>query len=218
MKFLFYLFATVVIYAALRVVTARNPVVAVMHLVLAFCSSSALWMLLQAEFLALSLVVVYVGAVMVLFLFVVMMLDINDAVVRAGFTRYLPVGIVIGLIIVAEFALVYLSQSSVFSAEFYPLPASLPVDYSNTKELGQLLYTQYLYPFEVVAVILLVALVAAISLVQRPKRANNRSIPVEQQLATRREDCIRLVDMPSSERQAPLSSDSDIVAVEGKSA
>ena len=161
----FYLFSAILVFAALRVITARNPVHAALWLVLAFCTSAAIWMQLQAEFLAIVLVLVYVGAVMVLFLFVVMMLDINMARLRQGFWSYLPLGAFVALLLVAEMVLVLGGRY----AGFYEVPPSSPLaaGYSNTKELGRLVYTEYVYPFEIAAVILLVAIVAAIALTLR---------------------------------------------------
>src|SRR5918997_1658772 len=166
--FIFYFFSAILIFAALRVITSRNPVHAALFLVLAFFTSAGLWIQLQAEFLAIALVLVYVGAVMVLFLFVVMMLDINIARVRAGFWRYLPVGAIVALLLVAEMALI-LAQGY-FGAEGAPAPAALPEGYSNTKELGRLVYTEYVYPFEIAEVVLLVAIVAAIALTLRRRK------------------------------------------------
>src|SRR4051812_40909316 len=156
----FYAFGTVLVLSGLAVITARNPVHGVLFLVLAFFTASAIWLLLRAEFLAIALVVVYVGAVMVLFLFVVMMLDINLERVREGFWRNLPLALVVGGIMVAEMAAVLAGRY--FSLSTQPLQA--PPGYSNTRELGKLLYTHYAYAFEIAAVVLLVAIIAAISL------------------------------------------------------
>ncbi len=166
-KFLFYVFAAVLLFAAVRVITVRNSVHAALFLVLAFFTSAALWLLLEAEFLAIVLVLVYVGAVMVLFLFVVMMLDINLSPLREGFVQYLPLGALIAGVIILEMGLV--AYSRFFSSpQFHFTPQ--PADYSNTKELGSVLYTVYVYPFEIAAVILLVAIVAAIALTMRKRR------------------------------------------------
>lgn len=165
-KLIFYFFATVLVFAAVRVITARNPVHAALFLVLAFFSAAATWLLLQAEFLAIALILVYVGAVMVLFLFVVMMLDINIAKLREGFIRYLPVGILVGLLILVEMVLVVRTMTA-------PLLTAAPVSaVPNIEAIGQVLYSIYIYPFELAAVILLVAMVAAIALTMRPKRQN----------------------------------------------
>jgi NADH-quinone oxidoreductase subunit J len=195
--FLFYLFAAVMVASAVRVVSARNPVHSALFLVLAFFSAACIWMLLQAEFLAITLVLVYVGAVMVLFLFVVMMLDINPERLRQGFWSNLPVSLFVGVVVVLELAavLVY-AFSGVKGSDAPPLPEG----YSNTKALGALLYTEYVWAFEIAAVILLVAIVAAIALTLRRRkdvRYNDPSAAVR----TRRQDRVRLVKIPS--RSAP---------------
>ena len=195
--FIFYFLSTVLIVAAVGVITARNPIHAALLLVLAFFTSSGIWLLLQAEFLAIALVLVYVGAVMVLFLFVVMMLDINLAKLREGFWRYLPMGGVVGLVLVVEMSMVILSRSGGFGD--VPVPPSLPAGYSNTKELGLLLYTEYVYPFEIASVILLVAIIAAIALTLRSTRQTKAPRP-EKQVAVRRQDRVRLVKV-EAERQ-----------------
>ncbi|MFT5448886.1 MAG: NADH-quinone oxidoreductase subunit J [Gammaproteobacteria bacterium] len=197
-KIIFYLFALVLVAASLRVITARNPVHAALSLVLAFVACSGLWLLVEAEFLAVVLVLVYVGAVMVLFLFVVMMLDINLVPLREGFIRYLPVGVLVALLIVVQ--LVMVLGPSTFGLEFMPKPLAMAADYSNTEELGVLLYTVYVYPFEIAAVLLLVAIVAAISLTMR-RRGNTRTQRPEEQVRVQREDRIRLVDMPSEDER-----------------
>src|SRR5688500_10332777 len=155
--FIFYFFAAVLLFAALRVITSKNPVHAALFLVLAFFTSAGIWIQLRAEFLAIALVLVYVGAVMVLFLFVVMMLDINLARLREGFWSYLPMGAVVALLLAAEMVLI-LAQGY-FTLDSMPTPMPTPEGYSNTKELGRLLYTTYVYPFEIASVILLVAIV-----------------------------------------------------------
>lgn len=192
---LFYAFAFVLIAAAGGVVTARNPVHAALFLVLAFVTSSALWLLLHAEFLAITLVLVYVGAVMVLFLFVVMMLDINIDQLREGFWRYLPIGLLVAAVMVGEMWLV-LHQPSLAGAA----PPVSVGELSNTKALGHLLYTQYAYAFELAAVILLVAIVAAIALTQRKRRDSKYQDPALQ-VRVRREDRVRLVSMPAEVRE-----------------
>jgi NADH-quinone oxidoreductase subunit J len=196
--FVFYFFATVLLLAALRVITARNPVHAALFLVLAFFTSAAIWLLLQAEFLAIALVLVYVGAVMVLFLFVVMMLDINLVRLREGFWNYLPLGGFVALLLVAEMALVLLG--GYFGLSGSPPPPSLPEGYSNTKELGRLVYTEYVYPFEIAAVILLVAIVAAIALTFRRRKQTRYQDPAKQ-IAVRRADRVRIVAMPSEKKE-----------------
>src|SRR5215210_5119683 len=192
--FIFYSFSAILLFAALRVITSRNPVHAALFLVLAFFTSAGIWIQLQAEFLAIALVLVYVGAVMVLFLFVVMMLDINLARLRAGFWSYLPLGALVALLLVGEMALI-LAQNY-FGAEGAPAPEALPQGYSNTKELGRLIYTEYVYPFEIAAVILLVAIVAAIALTLR-RRKNSKYIDPADQVNVRRQDRVRIVSMPT---------------------
>lgn len=197
---LFYLFSAVTAFAALRVITARNPVHSALFLVLTFCSAACIWMLLKAEFLAITLVLVYVGAVMVLFLFVVMMLDINLDQVRRGFWRNLPVALVVGVIVVIELAIVLMTSFRVRQSD---VPA-LPADYSNTKALGKLIYTEYVYAFEIAAVLLLVAMVAAIALTLRRRKDARYTDPV-QAVRTRREDRIRLVRMRAQPRDRSQS-------------
>jgi NADH-quinone oxidoreductase subunit J len=189
---LFYAFAAVLLVSGLLVITARNPVHGVLFLVLAFFTAAGIWLLLRAEFLAIALVVVYVGAVMVLFLFVVMMLDINLERVREGFWRNLPLALVVGGIMVIEMV-------AVLGNRIYGTRATstaVPAGYSNTKELGRVLYTQYAYAFEVAAVVLLVAIIAAIALTLR-KRKDSRYQAVPEQLKARREERVRLVSMPA---------------------
>lgn len=188
---LFYIFSAVTVMAALRVITARNPVHAALFLVLAFFNVAALWMLLQAEFLALALIMVYVGAVMVLFLFVVMMLDINIERVRMGFWKNLPLGALVGLLMVGEMAVVL--SGRYFGLANLP-PQDLPSNYSNTKELARLLYTDYAYPFEIASVILLVAIIAAVMLTLR-RRKDNKSMHAADQIAVKAKDRMRLVKM-----------------------
>ena len=192
---LFYAFAAVLVVAALGVITSRNPVHAALFLVLAFVQSALLWLLIDAEFLALALVLVYVGAVMVLFLFVVMMLDINVEELRTGFTRYLPVGAAVALIVVVEIVHVIWFKSQ--GLQFLTAPQAQPADYSNTKELGAVLYTQHVYAFEIASVILLLAIVAAITLTMR-KRAGHKVQDIVKQVAVRREDRIRIVKVETS--------------------
>jgi NADH-quinone oxidoreductase subunit J len=190
---IFYVFATMLVGAAIGVISARNPVHAVLFLVLAFCTSSVLWLLQEAEFLAIVLVLVYVGAVMVLFLFVVMMLDLNVEQLRRGFTRYAPLGALVALTVVAEIAFV-VWHYGVGEAGSAPLPAA--VDYSNTRALGTLLYTDYVYAFELAAAILLVAIVAAIALTLR-RREGLRYQNVTAQVSVRRQDRVRILKMPA---------------------
>jgi NADH-quinone oxidoreductase subunit J len=190
---LFYFFATVTVLAALRVITARNPLHAVLFLVLAFVSSAGIWLLLEAEFLAIALVLVYVGAVMVLFLFVVMMLDINIEQLRSGFLRWLPVGLLLAGLIVVQMTWV-LGADEISAGKTAVKHAA---DYSNTKELGRLIYTDYVYPFELAAVLLLIAMVAAIALTLRRRRDNKRQ-DVSKQVKVRRQDRVRIVSVPSA--------------------
>jgi len=198
--FLFYCFAAILLFAALRVITARNPVHSALFLVLSFVTSASIWLLLEAEFLAITLVVVYVGAVMVLFLFVVMMLDINLDRLREGFWRYLPLGAVVALIMVAEMVLVLSGQY--FGLTEMPLPPPAPASYSNTKELGRLIYTEYAYPFELAAIVLLVAIVAAIALTMR-RRKDSKYVDPAKQVIVKRADRVRLVSVPVEKRDAP---------------
>jgi len=193
---IFYLFAAILLLAGLRVITARNPVHAVLFLVLAFFTAAAIWLLLRAEFLAIALVLVYVGAVMVLFLFVVMMLDVNLERLREGFWNNLPAAIVVGGIMVMEMA-------AVLAGRYFgiaPRVRELPPGYSNTKELGRVLYTDYAYAFEIAAVILLVAIVAAIALTLRRRKDRRVQRPAEQ-TRVRREERVRLVSMPAEKDQ-----------------
>jgi NADH-quinone oxidoreductase subunit J len=189
---LFYVFGAILVASALGVITARNPVHCALYLVVAFLNSAVIWLLLGAEFLALTLVVVYVGAVMVLWLFVVMMMDIDVEKLRQGFTRYAPLGALVALVVVAQIGIVvWIRRLGLTGA---PAAAARPEGYSNTAELGHLLYTQYLYPFEVAAVILLVAIVAAITLTMR-KRPGQKLQDVSKQVAVRAKDRIRIVKM-----------------------
>ncbi len=204
--FIFYFFSTVLIISALGVITARNPVHAALLLVLAFFTSSGLWLLLQAEFLAITLVLVYVGAVMVLFLFVVMMLDINIAKLREGFWKYLPLGGAVALLLVLEMGMILTSRSVGFGD--VAQPPALPANLSNTKELGRLIYTEYVYPFEIAAVILLVAIVAAIALTLR-KRKLDKYVDPAAQIAVKRKDRVRVISMASEARQDTAESGAD---------
>jgi len=188
----FYVFAAILLLAALRVITARNPVHAALYLVLAFFTAAGIWLLLRAEFLAITLVLVYVGAVMVLFLFVVMMLDINLERLREGFWKNLPLAVVVGGVMAFEMVAV-LAQRYFGAATRTRV---MPADYSNTKELGRVLYTQYVYAFEIAAVILLVAIIAAIALTLRRRKDTKAQDPARQ-VATRRADSVRIVSMPS---------------------
>lgn len=195
---IFYFFATVLVCSAVGVITARNPVHAALLLVLAFFTSSGLWLLLNAEFLAITLVLVYVGAVMVLFLFVVMMLDVNLDRLREGFWKWFPFGALLALIMAAEISMVIMNEQ--FSLNKMPTPPLRPVDYSNTKELGRLIYTEYFYAFELAAVILLVAIIAAIALTLR-HRVGRKFLDPAQQIAVKKKDRIRVVSMNSETKE-----------------
>lgn len=186
----FYIFSAILIFAALRVVTTRNPVHAALWLVLCFFSAAAIWLLLQAEFLAIALVLVYVGAVMVLFLFVVMMLDVNFDNLRKDFRSYIPVGATVGVLVLIEMALVVIGSG----AQGVPEPPA-PAAENNTRALGKLIYVDYVYPFEIAAVILLVAIIAAIVLTHRHRRDTKYQDPGVQ-VKVRRQDRVRLVDVP----------------------
>jgi len=194
-QYIFYFFASVLVFAAFMVITIRNPVKAALFLVLAFFSAAGLWMLLEAEFLAIVLVLVYVGAVMVLFLFVVMMLDINLARLREGFGEYLPIGGLVAVLMVIEMSLIL---SDGFGAGRALLPH--PADYSNTRELGRILYTVYAYPFEIAGAILLTAIVAAIVLTMR-RRPDTKYQNPAQQIRVQRSERVRMVKMKSEKKQ-----------------
>jgi NADH-quinone oxidoreductase subunit J len=200
--FLFYIFAAIIVFAASRVITVNNPVYAAMFLVLTFFTCAGIWLLLEAEFLAITLVLVYVGAVMVLFLFVVMMLDVNVEPLREGFVRYLPVGALVGVIMLIE--MVFLITQRYFKAEQFPPPARVGESYSNTESLGRLLYSEYLFQFEIAAVILLVAIVAAIALTMRRRPGTKYQAPGAQVSVTK-SDRLRVVSMPASARPAAAS-------------
>lgn len=195
--FVFYVFAAVMVFAAVRVITVTNPVYAAMFLVLTFFSCAGIWMLLEAEFLAITLVLVYVGAVMVLFLFVVMMLDVNTIPLREGFVHYLPVGILVGLVMLLE--MVFLLTQRYFRAEQFPIPGRAAEGFSNTEALGRLLYSEYLFQFEIAAIILLVAIVAAIALTMR-RRPDTKYQTPSQQVQVTKADRLRVVKMPAEKR------------------
>ena len=194
----FWLFSAVMIAAALRVITARNPVHSVLFLVLAFFTAAALWLLLEAEFLAIVLVLVYVGAVMVLFLFVVMMIDVNLVPVREGFVRFLPLGALVGIVMVAE--LVLIVSQRYFGAEQYQAPPPAPGGYSNTEALGRLLYSDYLYQFEIAAFVLLVAIIAAIALTMRKRPETTKYQTPGRQVRADKRERLRIVGMDSEKR------------------
>ena len=194
---LFYFFATVLVVSAAMVVTIRNPVKAALFLVLSFFSAACIWMTLEAEFLSIALVLVYVGAVMVLFLFVVMMLDIDVESMREGFARNLPVGALVAGVMVVEFAVVMMSDR--FDSQSLPRPVGHGPDYSNTKELGLVLYTDYVFAFEVAGLILLVAIIAAIVLTMR-RRPNTRYQSPSEQVKVSKSKRLRIVSMPAEKR------------------
>jgi NADH-quinone oxidoreductase subunit J len=188
----FYVLSAILIFSAFRVITAKNPVHAALYLVLAFFTAAGHWVLLESEFLAITLVLVYVGAVMVLFLFVVMMLDINFEKLREGFWRHFPLAGTVALIMAGEMALILGSPEA--GLRSYTARAPLSAGFSNIRELGLQVYTTYLYPFELSAVILLVAIVAAIALTQR-KRKDNKSMNPSLQVAVKSADRVRIVKM-----------------------
>jgi NADH-quinone oxidoreductase subunit J len=194
---LFWVFAAMLLFAAFRVVTVKNPVHAALFLVLTFASSSVLWLLLEAEFLAIALVLVYVGAVMVLFLFVVMMLDINIESLRKGFISYLPAGVLIAAAMIT--IMLRVLGSGRFDAAAMALPAGKPADYSNTQELGRVLYTEYLYPFEIAGALLLVAIIAAIALTMR-KRIETKYQDPSIQMRAKKSDRLRIVKMQAEKK------------------
>jgi len=191
---LFWAFASILALSALGMITVRNPVHSALLLVLCFFTSAAIWLLIEAEFLAVVLILVYVGAVMVLFLFVVMMLDINIEEVRARVTRYALLGGIVAGVVVFEMVSVVWTRS--LGLDVTTGAQAQPATYSNTAELGKLLYTDYVYPFELAAVLLLIAIVAAISLTMR-KRAGLKQQDVAKQVAVRAADRVRIVKMPA---------------------
>ena len=205
---LFYVFSAVTLFAAFRVITARSPVYAALYLVLAFFSAACIWMLLKAEFLAIALVLVYVGAVMVLFLFVVMMLDVDVGSLRAGFWKHFPVAALVGVVIALEMAAVLYPGFHVVDP---PAANAAALQLGNTKLLGVEVYTRYLYPLQVAAVILLVAIIAAISLTLRERKDSKHLSPSEQ-VKAKKADRIRIVSMkpepttpdPESAAEAPI--------------
>lgn len=202
----FYLFSVVLLFAAFRVITARNPVHAVLHLILAFSQAAAIWLLLKAEFLAIVLVLVYLGAVMVLFLFVVMMLDIHIDTIRKGFWKHFPLAALVGAMIALEMAAVLMGG---FRGMDDPKAAAVVLDaagqvvpYSNAKALGKLLYTEYLYPVEIAAVILLVAMVSAIALTLR-QRKDTKAIDPSTQIRVRARDRLQVVKLAATQKPGP---------------
>ncbi|MBU3725219.1 MAG: NADH-quinone oxidoreductase subunit J [Burkholderiaceae bacterium] len=216
---LFYAFAAILVFAAVRVITARNPVHAVLYLVLSFFSAAAIWLLLRAEFLALTLVLVYVGAVMVLFLFVVMMIDFDLEKIRQGFWANLRVAAPVGGLIVFEMSAVLIRSFNVPESSV----ASLPPKYDNTKMLGKLIYTDYVYAFEIAALILLLAIVAAIALTLRRRKDTKAQRPGDQ-VRVRAADRVRLVSVApvvkaaAAEQAADAAGQADSAVAQGKGA
>ncbi|HEV8257213.1 MAG TPA: NADH-quinone oxidoreductase subunit J [Casimicrobiaceae bacterium] len=196
--FIFYAFAAILVFAGLRVITTRNPVHAALWLVLSFFSAAGVWLLLQAEFLAIALVLVYVGAVMVLFLFVVMMLDVNFDRLRERFKSYIPVAATVGILVLVEMTLVLVG--GYLGGERTVAPPASAAGYSNTKALGLQIYTDYAYPFEIAAMILLVAIIAAIALTHRRRRETKHQNPAEQ-VRVRRDDRLRILNIPAEKRE-----------------
>ena len=187
----FFFLSAILIFASLRVITARNPIHAALHLILAFFTCGGIWALLQAEFLAIALILVYVGAVMVLFLFVVMMLDINIDKIRQGFWNYLPLGALVGLLMVMEMGLV-------LGSKYFQVPAAdamVPPGVSNTKEIGALMFSEYVYPFELASIVLLVGMIAAIVLTYRGPKKSKYTNP-NQQVFVKAKDRMRVLQMP----------------------
>jgi NADH-quinone oxidoreductase subunit J len=205
----FYLFSLVLLFAAFKVVTSRSPVHAALYLVLAFFQAAAIWILLKAEFLAIALVLVYVGAVMVLFLFVVMMLDINTDSLRQGFWKHFPLAAVVGAVIAFEMAWVLLGGFS--RGEASNTPAAIAGQVANTKELGKLMYTQYLYPLEIAAVLLLVAIIAAIALTMR-ERKDSKYVDPSMQVRVKARDRMEVIKMDATQKAQPLAADPPALA------
>jgi NADH-quinone oxidoreductase subunit J len=211
----FYLFSAILLFSAFRVITARNPVYAALFLVLAFFQAAAVWLLLKAEFLAISLVLVYVGAVMVLFLFVVMMLDIDVSTLRAGFWKHFPIAAMVGAVIALEMAGVLLGGFRPEEPRAFPAVAQAAaqgVQFSNTKELGKLLYSGYLFPLEIAAVILLVAIIAAIALTLRTRK-DSRHLDPSLQVRVKARDRMQVLKMPPTVAAPPAA---PATAVENK--
>ena len=192
---LFYVLATVLVASSLMVIVSRNAIHSALFLVLAFFTSGAIWMMLHAEFLAIAIVLIYVGAVMVLFLFVVMMLDINIDKMREGFWRYLPVGLIVAMVMVGEMAMVL--NGAYFQLEQMPAQPAPPASYSNTQDLARELFTNYAYPFEIASLILLVAMIAAVALTFR-RRQGLKNVHPSDQIAVKAADRMRIVSMPSA--------------------
>lgn len=211
---LFYIFSTVLLLAAFRVITARNPVHAVLFLVLSFFQAAMIWMLLSAEFLAITLVLVYVGAVMVLFLFVVMMLDVKIEGVREGFWKHFPLAAVVGVLIVLEMSAVLMGGFRVTEDVTAATAGQAGVHMSNTRELGLLLYTQYIYPLEVAAAVLLLAMITAIALTLR-QRKDVKTIDPSEQVSVKAADRLVVVKMSATQPSLPMQV-TDTPSVENK--
>ncbi|WP_371929847.1 NADH-quinone oxidoreductase subunit J [Uliginosibacterium sp. 31-16] len=203
----FYLFSAILVFAGLRVITARNPVHAVLYLVLAFFTSGMIWMLMQAEFLAIAIVLIYVGAVMVLFLFVVMMLDINVDKMREGFWRYLPVGLVVAAIMVAEMAMVL--NGRYFRLENQPAPQAVDAGYSNAQDLARVIFTDYAYPFELASLILLVAMISAVMLTYRRRESIKHMDPAAQ-IAVKAKDRLVIHSIPAEKEESGAESTAEV--------
>ena len=198
---LFYVFSAVLLFAAFRVITARSPVYAALYLVLAFFNAACVWILLRSEFLAIVLVLVYVGAVMVLFLFVVMMLDVGSEALREGFWTHFPVAALVGVVIALEMAAVLLPG---FNVAQVPVTDALALKAGNTKMLGFEVYTKYLYPLQIAAVLLLVAIIAAIALTLRQRKDSKYQNPSDQ-VRVRAANRVRIVQMKAEVEAAPLA-------------
>ena len=215
----FYLFALVMLFSAFRVITARNPVHAVLFLMLAFSQAAGVWLLLKAEFLAIVLVLVYLGAVMVLFLFVVMMLDIHIDSLRQGFWRHFPLALLIGGVVTLEMAMVMFGGFRTSDAPVVPETvtnaAGQVVQYSNAKALGTLLYTKYLYPVEIAAVLLLIAMVTAIALTLR-ERKDNKKVAESRQVRVRAADRVEIVKIAPTRAPLPVEPAPEAPAQEAK--
>jgi NADH-quinone oxidoreductase subunit J len=209
-QLLFYFFGGMLVVAASMVITMRNPIHSALFLVVAFFNCAAIWLLLEAEFLAITLVLVYVGAVMVLFVFVIMMLDINIARLREGFARYLPIAAIVGVLIAIEMILVVGPKN--FGLDKVAEPARHVAGYSNTKELGRVLYTEYVYSFEIASAILLIAIVAAIALTLR-RRSGTRHQNIPRQIAVKRNDRLKIIKMDA---EKPVSHSDEVVKGEAE--
>jgi len=207
-KLLFLVFASSAVLSAFMMITTRNTVYAALYLVLTFFSTALVWMLLEAEFLSIVLILVYIGAVMVLFLFVVMMLDVNTAATREGFVRFLPLGAGVAILMILEMSLVL--GPKLFGLDLYPAPVPKPADHSNTEAIGSVLYTVYVYPFEIAAVILLVAMIAAIMLTLR-RRPETKYQDASAQAKVRSKDRVRIIKMSAEPRITDVAKQGDVL-------